>query len=82
MRRVKDVIEELNEILKNFGNLPVAVTEEAEEGKPLTPLASVVVLETGLSDDEHRWINDEYDSVCVLSTSRPKDVLGRITENM
>ncbi len=82
MKRVKDVIEELNEILKNFGNLPVAVTEEAEEGKPLTPLASVVVLETGLSNAEHQWINDEYDSVCVLSTSRPKDVLGRITAKL
>ena len=82
LKTVKDMINELNIVLENFGNLPLAVTEEVEAGKPLAPLGSVAVLEAGLTDDSHHWINDEHDTVCVLSSSRIEDVLGRITANM
>ena len=51
--------------VNNFGNLPMAVTEEMENGKPLAPLASVANPEAGLRDQyEDRWVNDEYDAIC------------------
>ena len=83
MKTVNDVIEELNRILTNFGNLPVAVTEELEEGKPLFPLASVTVVESGIKDRKtDQWIDGKFDSICVISASRKYELIDRLTENL
>ena len=83
MKTVNDVIEELNRILTNFGNLPVAVTEEIEEGKPLSPLASVTIVEGGIKDwKTDQWIDGKFDSICVISASGKYDVINRLTENL
>ena len=82
MKTIRTVINELTEMLSTFGDIPVVTTEENEPGKPLTPLDAIVALETGLSDENHEWIDDQYDTVCIISTSRPTDVLDRITKNL
>ena len=40
------------------------------------------VLEAGLTNDLHQWINDKHDTVCVLSSSRIEDILGRVTAHL
>lgn len=83
MMTVKDVLNEFMNILENFGDIPVVTTEENEPGKPLTPIQSVVALEAGLKEfDSDDWVNDDYDTICIVSTSKPKDVLDRIIKDL
>lgn len=91
MKTIRDVINELTEMLATFGDLPVFITEANEPGKPLTPINGIVALEVGIADEvvyegtnnEHyHWTNDEYDTACIFSTSEPKDIINRIYNNL
>lgn len=82
MKTIRDVINELTEMLATFGDIPVVITEVNEQGKPLTPVNGIVAIETGLADENHDWIDDNYDTACIFSTSEPKDILDRIYNNL
>ena len=82
MKTIKNVINDLTEMLATFGDLPVMITEENEPGKPLTPLKAAVVLEAGLENTDGNGFEGDYDSICILSTSYADGVLDRITKNL
>ena len=82
MKTVKDVIHELVDFLETCGNVPVFITEENESGKPLTPVKSIVALETNIIDSNNKFIDNNYDTICIISTSSAKDVLDRITKDL
>lgn len=82
MKTVKDVIHELVDFLETCGDVPVFITEENEPGKPLTPVKSVVALEAGITDSNIEFIDNNYDTICIISTSPAKEVLDRITKDL